>query len=208
MPSALPAELFADLLTHFPWLDSAQPPWQWLGQLPDSLARQCALLDPAHWAVDGDIAIHRSATIEAGAVLKGPLLIGPNCRVAAHAYLRGGVALANDVTVGPGAELKTCVVGPYSRLAHFNFVGDSVLGADVNMEAGAVIANHWNERRDKTITLRCRQQAWTLPTQKFGALVGDHSRIGANAVLSPGTLLPPHAVVARLERVEQDPGQG
>lgn len=204
MPSALSAELFPDLLTHFPWLEPGQTPWLWLERLPVSLARRHAALDPAEWMLDGDIAIHRSATIEAGAVLKGPLLIGPNCRIAAHAYLRGGVALANDVTVGPGCELKTCIVGPYSRLAHFNFAGDSVLGADVNMEAGAVIANHWNERRDKTITLRCGQQAWTLPTQKFGALVGDHGRIGANAVLSPGTLLPPHAVVARLELVEQD----
>ncbi|WP_374421503.1 LpxA family transferase [Chromobacterium sp.] len=205
MPSNLAAELFPDLLTHFPWLEGGQPPWLWLNRLPDSLSRVHAALDPAEWTLDGDIAIHHSAMIEAGAILKGPLLIGPGCRIAAHAYLRGGVALANDVTVGPGCELKTCVIGPYSRLAHFNFVGDAVLGADVNMEAGAVIANHWNERRDKTITVRCRQQAWTLPTQKFGALVGDHSRIGANAVLSPGTLLPPHAVVARLALVEQDP---
>jgi hypothetical protein len=40
-------------------------------------------------------------------------------------------------------------------------------------------------------------------TQKFGALVGDHSKIGANAVLSPGTLLLPHTLVRRLELVEQ-----
>lgn len=40
---------------------------------------------------------------------------------------------------------------------------------------------------------------------KFGSLVGDECRIGANAVLSPGTLLTPKTVVRRLELVEQDP---
>ena len=43
-----------------------------------------------------------------------------------------------------------------STLAHFNFVGDSIIGRKVNLEAGAVIANHFNERRDKQITVADR----------------------------------------------------
>ena len=38
---------------------------------------------------------------------------------------------------------------------------------------------------------------------KFGALIGDGTRIGANAVLSPGTILAPNSIVKRLELVEQ-----
>jgi hypothetical protein len=41
--------------------------------------------------------------------------------------------------------------------------------------------------------------------EKFGALVGDGSKIGANAVLSPGTILAPDTVVKRLELIEQCP---
>jgi len=37
---------------------------------------------------------------------------------------------------------------------------------------------------------------------KFGALVGDFSKIGANAVLSPGTILNLNTVVKRLELIE------
>ena len=40
---------------------------------------------------------------------------------------------------------------------------------------------------------------------KFGSIVGDGCRIGANAVPSPGTLLRPGTIVRRLELVEQDP---
>jgi acetyltransferase-like isoleucine patch superfamily enzyme len=38
---------------------------------------------------------------------------------------------------------------------------------------------------------------------KFGALVGDNSKIGANAVLTPGTVLTPNSIVKRLELIDQ-----
>ncbi len=41
--------------------------------------------------------------------------------------------------------------------------------------------------------------------EKFGALVGDYCKIGANAVLSPGTLLERKSIVGRLVLVEQNP---
>lgn len=36
-----------------------------------------------------------------------------------------------------------------SKLAHVNFVGGSILGADVNLEAGAIITNRRNELDEK-----------------------------------------------------------
>ena len=137
--------------------------------------------------------VHPDAVIEPGAIIKPPMVIGAGCFIAAHAYLRGGVVLGDGVTIGPGAEVKSSLIGPGSVLAHFNFVGDSILGADVNLEAGAVIANHWNERPD-------------TGRVKFGALIGDGCRIGANAVLSPGTILPPGTIVPRLALVDQSRG--
>lgn len=137
--------------------------------------------------------IHPDAVIEAGAVVKPPVVIGPGCFVAATAYLRGGVALAAGVAVGPGVEVKSSLIGRGSTLAHFNFVGDSIVGAGVNLEAGAVVANRWNERPERGRT-------------KFGALIGDNCRIGANAVLSPGTILAPGTVVPRLALVDQSCG--
>jgi acetyltransferase-like isoleucine patch superfamily enzyme len=73
----------------------------------------------------------------------------------------------------------------------------------VNLEAGAVIANHYNERVHKEISVLVNGQVFSTGVQKFGALIGDGTRIGANAVSSPGTILPPRSVVKRLELVEQ-----
>ena len=101
---------------------------------------------------------------------------------------------AAAVVEEPGAELKSSFVFADSTLAHFNFVGDSILGSDVNLEAGAVVCNHRNEHGAAGLPATAR---------KFGALVGDGSRIGANAVLAPGTLLRPNSIVGRLELVDQ-----
>ena len=92
-----------------------------------------------------------------------------------------------------------------STLAHLNFVGDSIKGADVNVEAGAVVANHYNERRNREIRVYIRGQEIRSGVEKFGAVIGDHCRLGANAVLSPGTVLEPNAVVSRLALVNQAP---
>jgi bifunctional N-acetylglucosamine-1-phosphate-uridyltransferase/glucosamine-1-phosphate-acetyltransferase GlmU-like protein len=89
-------------------------------------------------------------------------------------------------------------------LAHFNFVGDSILGADVNLEAGSIICNYRNERADKEILVRIGKALRKTGCQKFGAVVGDHSRIGANAVVAPGALLAAGSVVPRASLRDQE----
>jgi NDP-sugar pyrophosphorylase family protein len=156
----------------------------------------------ADYVVSGTVAVHRTATIETGATLKGQVIIGPGAFVSASALLRGGVWLGEGVIVGPACEIKTSFIHPFSKTAHLNFVGDSVIGADVNIEAGAMLANYRNERADKQIQVRIDEKMHATGVDKFGSFLGDHSRIGANAVLAPGTVLPPSSIVRRLELVD------
>ena len=72
--------------------DNDQAPWHLVGNIEALLRQQIAGLDSSYQRVD-EIAGHRTAIIEAGAVVKGPAIIGPNCFIAAGAYLRGGVYL-------------------------------------------------------------------------------------------------------------------
>src|SRR5690606_219070 len=123
--------------------------------------------------------------------------------VGASAYLRGGVYLAPGVSVGPGCEVKSSVIFHDSHLAHFNFVGDSIIGSRVNLEAGAVTANHYNERSDQSIVVVFSSGMINTGVTKFGSLIGDDTKIGANAVLSPGTILYPGTVIKRLQLVDQ-----
>ena len=180
-------------------------PWLITGRASEHVAALIPRLEPGAYRMEGDIAVALSAVVEPGAVLKGPLVVGPGCFIGAGAYLRGGVFLDEACSVGPGCEVKSSLVFAGTHIAHFNFVGDSILGANVNIEAGAVIANHRNERTDRQIRLRHAGGVIETGVVKFGSLVGDGARIGANAVIAPGALLAPGTIVPRLGHVDQDP---
>jgi bifunctional N-acetylglucosamine-1-phosphate-uridyltransferase/glucosamine-1-phosphate-acetyltransferase GlmU-like protein len=183
------------------------PPWELTTDLVAVIERSVDRLPSGYVRRAPGIAIHPSATVEPGAVLKPPCIIGENCFVAAYAYLRGGVWLAANVILGPSVEVKSSVIGEGSKAAHFNFVGDSVIGRDVNIEAGAIIANYRNERAEKEIVCFDGERLIRTGRDKFGSLIGDGCRIGANAVLAPGTILKPATVVPRLALVDQITGR-
>jgi NDP-sugar pyrophosphorylase family protein len=184
-----------------PWCD--QPPWLLTTGAAEIVLRLLAASGD-DFRFDGDIAIHRTATIESGTLMKGPAIIGAHCFVAAGTYLRGGIWLDERCVVGPGSEVKSSFVFRGTRVAHLNFVGDTILGAEVNLEAGSIVANARNERRDKQIRVRIGAALQSTGVEKFGALIGDGVRIGANAVIAPGSLIRPGEVVPRLSLVDQD----
>lgn len=180
------------------------PPWELTANAAALVRTLVATLDPHEYRIANEVAVHHTATVEAGAILKGPLLLGPRSFVAAGAYLRGGNWLAADCSLGPGTELKSSFLMDGSKLAHFNFVGDSILGAGTNMEAGSIICNFRNERPEKEVRVRLGAALHGTGVEKFGALLGDGVRIGANAVLAPGTLLAPQSVVGRTALCDQE----
>ena len=153
--------------------------------------------------VNNGIAIHKTAIVEKNAILKAPLIIEENCFVAANACLRNGVFLSKNVKIGMGVEIKSSIILNNSAVAHFNFIGDSIIGENVNFEAGSITANHFNERENKEIFVKIDDNIINTKVVKFGSLIGDSSKIGANAVLSPGTILKKNSVVKRLELIEQ-----
>jgi NDP-sugar pyrophosphorylase family protein len=185
----------------FPELKNLQP-WEVTGNLPAILAKHIFSLNDSYDILNG-IAIHKSAVLEEGVKLKAPVIISENSFVGSHSCLRGGVYLGKSSVIGNSCEVKASMVFCNSAVAHFNFIGDSLIGDNVNFEAGSVTANHYNERENKLISIYYNSKVITIGAEKFGALVGDNSKIGANAVLSPGTILFPGSIVKRLELIDQ-----
>lgn len=186
---------------HFPAHHQLQP-WELTTMLSDLVIEMAKSLDKDYILTNG-VAIHFTAMVEQGAVIKPPAIIGKQCFIGANAYLRDGVYLAHGAKIGTGCEVKTSIIMHNSAIAHFNFIGDSIIGGNVNFEAGAITANHFNERIDKNISVCYNGNTINTAAQKFGSLVGDDCKIGANAVLSPGTILHPKTIVKRLELVDQ-----
>ena len=187
-----------------PFREMDAAPWNVTTKLPQLIEREMAKLSDA-FKIEDQIAIHETASVEAGAVLKGPIVVGPNAFIASGAYLRGGVYLGTDCIVGPACELKTTIMFEGSKVAHLSFVGDSIIGARANIEAGAIIANYRNEMEDKLLKFIHADKLVNTGVKKFGALIGDDARIGANAVIAPGAILEPDYKLTRLGKVDQHP---
>ncbi len=186
---------------RWPQIGNSQP-WEIINNLESLLLQTLKSLD-ANYKIENNIAIHNTAIIEQGVTLKGTIIISENCFIAANAYLRGPLFLSNAVKVGPGSEIKHSLIFDNSAIAHFNYIGNSIVGQGTNFEAGSICANHFNERPNKGIFVTHNNQLIDTKTEKFGSLIGDNSKIGANAVLSPGTILNKNSIVKRLELIEQ-----
>ncbi|MDH5299168.1 MAG: hypothetical protein OEV91_09130, partial [Desulfobulbaceae bacterium] len=70
---------------------------------------------------------------------------------------------------------------------HFAYVGDSILGNQVNLGAGTKLAN----LRFMAGNVRIKSPSGPVDTglRKLGALLGDEVQTGCNSVTSPGTLM-------------------
>lgn len=185
----------------FPQIKDLQP-WEIIDHLEEILLQVIKSLD-SNYKIENNIAIHHTATIEQGVIMKGTIVIAENCFVGANAYLRGPIYLGSAVKVGPSSEIKQSIILDNTSVAHFNYIGNSIIGKNINFEAGSICANHLNETPNKNILVTLNNQRIDTKVKKFGALVGDNSKIGANAVLSPGTILQKESIVKRLELIEQ-----
>jgi NDP-sugar pyrophosphorylase family protein len=176
------------------------PPWQVLDDLPDLLARIGATLDEAYVQLGLQIWVHRTAQLAKDAHILAPCIIDEGAIVRPQAYLRGSVWVGKGAMVGHASELKNTILLQHAAAPHFNYVGDSVLGAYAHLGAGAVLSNL---RQDKSpVVVQIGGARHPTNRRKMGALVGDFAEIGCNAVLNPGTVVASHAVVRPLQSVK------
>jgi UDP-N-acetylglucosamine diphosphorylase / glucose-1-phosphate thymidylyltransferase / UDP-N-acetylgalactosamine diphosphorylase / glucosamine-1-phosphate N-acetyltransferase / galactosamine-1-phosphate N-acetyltransferase len=133
------------------------------------------------------ISIGKGTVVEAGAYIKGPCVIGEHCQIRHGAYIRGNVIVGNGAVVGHCTEVKNSIFMDKAQAGHFAYIGDSILGNEVNLGAGTKCANlkldHGN------ISISFKGQRIQTGRRKFGAIIGDKAQLGCNSVTNPGTLL-------------------
>ena len=136
----------------------------------------------------GDLVfIGEGTVVEDGVMIKGPAIIGKNCQIRHNAYIREDVIIGDNCVVGNSSELKNSMLFNNAQVPHFNYIGDSVLGYKSHTGAGVKISNL--KLFSGNIVLEVDGKKVDTGLRKFGALMGDRSEAGCNAVLSPGTIL-------------------
>ncbi len=187
---------------------------RWLG-----VGRPWELLEANEWKLDGldrDIAgevheraelrgsvvVEEGATIDAGTVIEGPALIQAGASVGPNAYIRGATLVGDDCHVGNGVEIKNSVLMHDTNVPHLSYVGDSLLGPNVNLGAGTQVANLRHDGADIEQTVKGERVS--TGRRKYGIVAGDGAKTGVNTSLSPGVVLSPGATTLPGEQVHRD----
>ncbi len=132
----------------------------------------------------------KGAVVKAGTRIEGLVYIGENCTIGPHAFLRNGVVIERDCHVGT-SEIKASVLLRESNVPHVSYVGDSVLCEDVNIGGGTVIANLRFD--DKNVKVNINGRIFDSGRRKLGAAVGQGTRVGVNAAINCGAIVPPNS---------------
>ena len=152
-----------------------------------------AVILPGSYLFDDEIIIGPGTIVEPGALIKGPVIIGNNSEVRQGAYVRGDCLVGNGCVVGHTTEIKGSIMLDGAKAGHFAYIGDSILGKDVNLGAGTKLANL--KMIPGSIIIKTDKKRYDTGRRKLGAILGDRTETGCNSVTSPGTLIGPRSVV-------------
>lgn len=154
---------------------------QELGKIETSIPQNVYLENP-HL-----ISIGKGCIIEPGAYIKGPCIVGKNVSIRHGAYLRENVIIGDHCVIGHCSEVKQSILLNNVHAAHFAFIGDSLVGNDVNLGAGVRLANFRIDR--KKISVFHEGKKWDTGLSKLGAILGDNVQIGCNTVVNPAVFI-------------------
>jgi bifunctional UDP-N-acetylglucosamine pyrophosphorylase/glucosamine-1-phosphate N-acetyltransferase len=152
--------------------------------------------------LSGPVVVEPGATVEPGVVVEGPALLRSGADVGPNAYLRGATLLGQYVHVGNGVEVKNSVLMRGAAVPHLSYVGDSVLGENVNLGAGTQVANLRHDDADIRMTVKGKRVS--TGRRKVGVVVGPGAKTGVNTSLDPGVVLSAGATTDPGERVMRD----
>jgi NDP-sugar pyrophosphorylase family protein len=179
--------------SHISLFEGCEYPWQALEKLKNyfnslKLGNIAVEVPISAYLVRSElISIGEGTVIEPGAYIEGPCIIGKNCIVRHGAYIRGDVVIGDSCVIGHDTEVKHAIFLNAACAAHFNYVGNSILGNNVNLGAGVKCANLRLDHQPVHVFIQ--NERINTGLHKLGAIIGDGAQIGCNCVINPGTIL-------------------
>ena len=155
--------------------------------------------------IKGDVVLGNNVRVGPGSVIENSH-IGDNCEINSHtvvdgavvqegcslgpfARIRPGSELAKGAKVGNFVETKKIRMGENSKASHLAYLGDAIIGDDVNIGAGTVTCNYDGVEKHKTT-------------------IGDSAFVGTNSTLVAPVVLGEGSFVGAGSTVTKDVGLG
>jgi bifunctional UDP-N-acetylglucosamine pyrophosphorylase / glucosamine-1-phosphate N-acetyltransferase len=141
--------------------------------------------------------IGRNSEIFANSVIEDAQ-IGADCRIGPFARIRPQSWLADEVHVGNFVEIKKSRVASKSKINHLSYIGDSIVGSEVNIGAGTITCNYDGVNKHQTV-IGDRVFIGSDSQLVAPVTVAEGSTIGAGSTITRDT--PPNTLT--LSRVTQ-----
>ncbi len=125
------------------------------------------------------VTIEKDVTIKANSYLEG-CHIKPNVSIGPFARIRPGAEISENAKIGNFVEIKKSKIGKGSKVSHLSYIGDSILGENVNIGAGTITCNYDGYNKYKTVL-------------EDGVFIGSNSSlvapltVGKNAIVGAGS---------------------
>ncbi|OGW74783.1 MAG: hypothetical protein A2Z72_05105, partial [Omnitrophica bacterium RBG_13_46_9] len=140
------------------------------------------IIDPGSTFVDMHAKIGKDVIIRPHTVIEEDVVIGKNCEIGPFARIRPGTVIGDHVEIGNFVELVRAKVSSGTKIKHMTYLGDAVVGRNVNIGAGTITANYDGKKKNKTI----------IEDGAFigvGAILIAPVKIGRNATVGAGSVV-------------------
>jgi len=133
------------------------------------------------WTNINDSIIGNRVIIESSRVKEAE--ISDDCIIGPYAYLRPGTLLRDHVKVGDFVEVKQSTIGSGSKIPHLSYVGDALVGREVNIGAGTITCNYDGQHKHQTI-LEDRAFIGSNTNLVAPVKIGESSVTGAGSTIT------------------------
>lgn len=142
----------------------------------------------------GPVVIGPGAVVNPLTVLQGPCYIGRDAVLVSHTSIRRNTVIGPGCKVG--GEISASVMHGYSNKAHNGYLGDSLVGAWVNLGADTSTSNLKNTYGNVRVRIDEETPEEDTGRTFHGAIIGDYVRTAIGTRLPTGAVIHPGCMIA------------
>lgn len=109
------------------------------------------VIDPNTTYIDEDASVGQDSIIYPNTVIEGDVIIGKGCKIGPFARIRPNSKIKDKAEIGNFVEINRSIIGENTRVKHHTYLGDAIVGKNVNIGAGTITANYDGVNKYQTI---------------------------------------------------------
>jgi UDP-N-acetylglucosamine diphosphorylase/glucosamine-1-phosphate N-acetyltransferase len=177
------------------WLTNGYP-WELLKSQEVLMAKMTASdvqgTIEAGAVIKGAVVVGEGTIVKSGSYIEGPVIIGKNCTIGPNCFIRTNSAIGDNCRIGHAVEIKNSIIMDNSEICHLSYVGDSVIDSNVTLGAGFISANVRHDQQNVKSTVKARLVDSGM--SKLGTIIANGVKTGIHTSVLPGRKMWPNTV--------------